>query len=592
MKINPLVIAVPIVIISLVGAGYFLIAEGIISISLEDQPELVPVVAQIPIVIEENKTESAPEPEVIEEPLGFKSSDQDLITAFLDSIGARVTETFTVDAKVILSDANQVETIESTTLRVQPLDPKTVITIPEEGIPQLRFFVNTDFSKQINDAGTNYHRFTGWDIVNEPSQCTSTGDPYQPSINCPIPVTVTTTSGCSAFQDQKTCVLVTGYRNCKDNCGFTASTLHGLSKNIDISDWTKEGELILKLDYSCNPSLQLSSQYWAVAKGEFVEHYPLPCVTNGVFKKDVSKVVGDSNLLTIQFGGQATYVKRYTINILFNDPQLVGNSVIKRQAIEAIQQLSIIKNEVDGRILDLGFIGTSLVGKTIFDNERVVLQGTLETRIDDKTISKHQVTGNGITVSKQLPLRIDGQDKFVFSLDKQNFITDSFHTFKLMLNDFIVNVGEGDQQRTFEYHTPFLVYVLEFNVRSGEILAYSAQNKAISVLKSDSTFVTCGLSSGEDPIKEPKVLPPVVSIIQNGFTIATTNPEAGQNIPNLGKNAEFCSTIPDLPRDTKLTFKVGNNFFEKQSLASQTNFFLKCTRTGCSSNIGYVSTGG
>jgi hypothetical protein len=346
------------------------------------------------------------------------------------------------------------------------------------------------------------------------------------------------------------------------------------------------------VDYYCNPSLQLSSQYWAVAKGEFSEKYPLPCVTNGVFKKDVSKVVGDSNKLTFQFGAQATYPKRYNINILFNDPQVTGNSVIKRQAIEAIQQLSIVKNDAEGRILDLGFISTSLIGKTIFDNEKVTLQGTLETRIDDKTISTHQVTGTGITVNKQLPLRIDGQNEFVFSLDKQNFVTDSFHTFKLMLNDFIVNVGEGDQQRTFEYHTPFLVYVLEFNVKSNEILAYSVKDKAISVMKSDSTFVTCGLSSGEDPIKEPKVLPPVVSVIQNGFTIATTNPEAGQNIPNLGKNAEFCSTIPDLPRDTKLTFKVGNNFFEKQSLASQTNFFLKCTRTGCSSNIGFVSASG
>jgi len=577
MKINPLVIAVPMVVISLVGVGYFLILEGIVSISLEDQPELVLPVAQIPIIIDEGNT-TEPEPEVIEEPVGFKASDQDLISAFLDSIGARVTETFTVDAKVILSDANQVETIESTTLRVQPLDPRTVLTIPEEGIPQLRFFINTDFSTQLNDEGTNHHKFTGWDIVNNFGGGAS------------IPVYITTTSSCSPFPNQKICVQVSGAKSKEDDTA-NGSVLHGLSKDIDISDWTKEGELIAKVDYSCNPLLQRSSSYYAVVKGDLVKEFPLQCVTDGIFKADVSQLIVTSNTLTFQFGARATNVDKFNINILFNNPQVVGNSVIKRQAIEAIQQLSIIKNEADGRILDLGFIETSLVGKTIFDNEKVLLQGTLETRIDDKTISTHQVTGSDITVNKQLPLRIDGQNEFVFSLDKQNFVTDSFHTFKLILNDFVVNVGEGDKQRTFEYHTPFLVYVLEFNVRSGEILAYSVQDKAISVLKSDSTFVTCGLSSGEDPIKEPKVLPPVVSVIQNGFTIATTNPEAGQNIPNLGKNAEFCSTIPDLPRDTKLTFKVGNNFFEKQSLASQTNFFLKCTRIGCSSNIGYVSTG-
>lgn len=589
MKLTPSLIGIPIVIIALVGAGYFLVSQGIVNISLEEKPDLVLPVAQIPIVTEiGNETEPVP----IEEPVGFKSSDQDLISAFLDSLGVKVTETFSVNAQVKLLDANQKVTVESSTLRVQPLDPRIVIVAPEEGILQTRYFVNTDFSKQINDAGTRYHQFTGWNVVNEPSQCTSTGDPYQPSINCPIPVFITITTSCSPFQDQEKCVQVTGSRYCKTNCGFTGSQLHGISKEINISDWTREGELIARVNYYCNPSLQLSSQYFAIVKGDTSMTFPLPCVTDGVFKQDVSQLAGKSDILTFQFGGQVTFMKRYNINILFNDPQVLGNSVIKRQAIEAIQSLSIIKNDAEGRILDLGYITTSLIGKTIFDNEKVTLQGTLETRIDDKTISKHQVLASGVTVNKQLPLRIDGQDEFVFSLTKQNFATDSFHTFKIMLNDFIVNVGEGDQQRTFEYHTPFLVYVLEFNVKSSEILAYSVQDKAISVPVSDSTFVTCGLSSGVDPIKEPKVLPPVVSIIQNGFTIATTNPQAGQNVPNLEKNAEFCSVIPNLPRDTSLTFKVGNNFYEKVSPASQTNFFLKCTRAGCSSNFGYVSTNG
>lgn len=585
MKLSPQMIVLPIIIAIIIIGGYITITQGFIDIGLEEKPVIVPVVAEIPVISDvDNSTE-----EVIEEPLGFKSSDQDLISAFLDSLGLRVTETFSIDANVRLFDANQKVTVETSTLKVQPLDPRTVVTTPTSDISQARFFINTDFSKQVNDAGTKYHRFTGWDIVNEPTKCSGTEFP----VGCPLPnIVITTTSSCSAFENQKVCVLVQGARSCSENCGSHSSILHGLSKDIDISDWTRDGELVARVDYSCNPLQQRSSQYWAVVKGEFSKQYALPCITNGVFKQDVSTLVGDSNKITFQFGAQATNMKKYTISAIFNDPQLIGNSVIKRQAIELIKQLSIVQNDQEQRILDLGFIEASLVGKTIFDNEKVSLQGIMEVRIDDKTITKHAVTGNGVTVNKSIPLRIDGQDKLIFSLDKQNFNTDSFHTFKLMLNDFVVNVGEGDAQRTFEYHTPYLAYILEFNVKSGEILAYGVDEKAISVPKSDSTFVICGLSSGVDPIKEPEVLPPVVSIIQNGFTIATTNPEAGMNKPNLENNTEFCGTIPNLPRDTSLTFKIGNNFFEKLSPASQTNFFIKCTRTGCSSNIGFVSTNG
>lgn len=582
-----LILTVVIAIGSIATITTFLIQLGFIDIGLAEKPAFVPVVAEIPFVSNiDNSTD-----EIIEEPLGFKSSDQDLISAFLDSLGLRVTETFSVDASVRLFDANQKVTVETSTLKVQPLDPRTVITAPTSDISQGRFFINTDFSKQVNDAGTKYHQFTGWDIVNEPKECTGANTEFP--TGCPLPnIVITTTSSCSAFENQKVCVLVQGARSCSENCGSTGSILHGLSKEIDISDWTRQGELIAKVDYSCNPLQQRSSQYWAVVKGEFSKRYSLPCVTNGVFKQDISELVGDSNKITFQFGAQATNTHKYTISALFNDPQVIGNSVIKRQAIELIKQLSIVTNDQEQRILDLGFIETSLTGQTIFDNEKVSLQGKMEVRIDDKTITEHAVTGNGVTVDKKIPLRIDGQDKFIFSLDKQNFQTDSFHTFKLMLNHFVVNVGEGDKLRTFEYHTPFLAYLLEFNVKSGEILAYGVNDKAVSVPKSDSTLVTCGLSSGEDSIKEPLVLPPVVNIIQNGFTIATTNPQAGLSKPDLAKNAEFCSIIPNLPRDTNLTFKIGNNFYEKFSPASQTNFFVKCTRTGCSSNIGYTSVNG
>ena len=72
-----------------------------------------------------------------------------------------------------------------------------------------------------------------------------------------------------------------------------------------------------------------------------------------------------------------------------------------------------------------------------------------------------------------------------------------------------------------------------------------------------------------DPLTQKEVLPPTVNIIQNGFTIATTNPSAGKvqaTDPFTGKeipNTQFCSVIPQLPTGTTLTFKIENQFFDR-----------------------------
>ena len=134
--------------------------------------------------------------------------------------------------------------------------------------------------------------------------------------------------------------------------------------------------------------------------------------------------------------------------------------------------------------------------------------------------------------------------------------------------------------------------MLEFNVRPDEIVAFNEKDVAISILKNDSTLITCGLSAGDN---NPEVLAPSVSIRANGFEFAVTNPVAGKGAitdpisKEVQKDAEFCQTVPQLPRDTELTFKIGNEFFEVFSPVTQSNFFVKCTTLGCSSNIGYSS---
>jgi len=588
-KKNPfknLIVALTIVIAigALATVTTLLIQVGVIDVGLSETPNIVPPVAQIPIVIDDpNETDTENDNnEELGLPEGFVTTEEDILSAFLDTIGARITETFGVSAEVRLIDANLEEVIESSFLRVQPLDPRKVIIVPEGELLSLRFFINTDFSTQLADNGRNYHQFSGWDVVQDYGNGAS------------IPVAVKTTNLCSGVPNTGKCVQVIGSKNDDDKTA-NGSVLHGISKEIDISDWTREGDLTLTIDYSCNQNFLRNAVFYFIVKGDFTLQEQVTCSFNQKYVKEISGEIGNSNTVTVQMGTQARNVDKFRMDIIYNNVKVAGNSVIKRDAIETFQSLSIVQNDQEQRILDLGFIEIGLTGETTFDNERVVLNGKLEARIDDKTLSVHDVTGNGVTMGSQLPLRIDGQDTFIFKLDEQFFDAETFHKFDLLLNDFIVNVGEGDQQRVFEYHTPFLVYTVEFNVLPNEIVAFGVTDRAISVLKSDTTFVTCGLSSGGDPLTEPEVLPPLVSIINNGFTIATTNPEAGKvEVTNavtgvLQENAEFCSVITDLPRETDLTFKIGNSFFEVSVPATQQNYFVKCVREGCTSNIGFVS---
>jgi len=588
-KKNPLTnVIVALTIIIAIGAiattTTLLIQVGVIDIGLTETPNIVPPLAEIPVVVDDPE-ETNPDNDLNEElglPQGFINSEEDILSAFLDTIGLRVTETFGVDAEVRLVDANLEEVIESSFLTVQPLDPRKVITSPEE-ISALTFFVNTDFSTQLADNGRNFHRFSGWDVINDFGGLAS------------IPIVIQPTILCSGVPNTGKCAQVIGNKNNLRDGTANGSVFHGLSKVIDISDWTREGDLILTLDYSCNQNFILNTKFFVVVQGDFGKTTDIPCLFNQKYTQVINQEVGNSNTVTIQFGAQARNTDSFRMDIIFNNVKVGGNSVIKRDAIELFQSLTIVQNDQEQRILDLGFIEVGLTGQTVFDNEKVRVNGKLESRIDGKTISEHVVSGSGTTIGNQLPLRIDGQDTFIFKIDDQFFLPETFHKFDLFLNDFIVNVGEGEELRVFEYHTPFLVYSLEFNVLPDEIVAFGVLDRVISVLKSDTTFQTCGRTSGEDPILQPEVLPPVVSIISNGFTIVTTNPEAGklgardpftkEEVPDK----EFCGVIPNLPRETDLTFKIGNSFFEVSVPASQQNYFIKCVREGCTSNIGFGS---
>jgi len=588
-----LILTIPITIGAVVTIVSFLATTGIVgglesdirslSNQVDQQPALEDLLAQLPVAPDPPPTgQNVTQEIIIEQPAGFTATDQDLISAFLDAIGVTVTETFGITSQVNLIDADFENQIESSFVKIQPLDPREVILPQAPDVENIRFFINTDFSRQLADNGRNYHKFSGWDIVNDFGGASS------------IPVTMTTTTNCGSIPNTGLCVQTVGSKNDDDKTA-NGSVLHGFTKTIDLSDWTREGNLVFNLDYNCNEFFYRgATQMRIIVSADMSSETRFACA-DGHHTEEISDLIGNSNSVTIQFGGQTNSVDKFRMDYKFNNAQVIGNSIIKRMAqetISLIDGLSIVQNNQDQTILDLGIIEVKLIGDTIFDNEKVVLTGDFETRINDATISQHQLTANGFSQANKIPIRIDGQDSFFFKLDEQFYGTDTFNKLTFIVNNMVVNLGEGDELRTFEYHIPFVAYLLEFNVRPNEIVAFNEEDLAISVLKNDSTLITCGLSAGDI---NPEVLPPAVNVIANGFTLTTTNPDAGKGAlrdPLTGeiqKDAEFCQTVPNLPRNTEITYKIGNEFFEVFSPVTQANYFVKCTTNGCSSNIGYAT---
>jgi len=559
-------------------------------VNSQEAIDIEDLLAQLPI---DNGATTEPDI-IIEQPAGFTATDQDIISAFLDAIGVTQTETFGVKANIELIDANFEQQIASSFATVQPLDPRTVIVEPDLDIDTLRFFINTDFSTQIADNGRNYHKFSGWDIIQDFGGGAS------------IPIVIITSTNCAGLKNTGICIQVIGSKNNDDDVR-NGSVLHGLGKTINISDWTGEGDLVLAFDWQCNPRFSRGNDMVVIVSGELTLRQTTRTCTGSPEKfttiisnlvdKNGNPVLGNSEEVTVQFGVRVGNVDKFLADYKFNNVQVIGNSILKRVAVETIgliDSLSIIQNEAEQRILDLGFIQLDLIGETVFPNEKVLLTGDFETRINDKTITQHQLTANGITdAGGQIVIRIDGQNEFIFKVDEQFYQQDSFQKLTFIVNNLVVNVGEGEEQRTFEYHIPFTAYLLEFNVRSDEIVAFNEDDLAISVLKNDSTFISCGTSAGD---MTPEVLPPSVELIANSFTFAITNPEAGKKAitdpvtKEVQKDAEFCQTVPNLPRDTEITFKIENQFFEVATPAIQANYFVKCTPIGCSSNIGFNTT--
>ncbi len=518
----------------------------------------------------------------------FEDSLQNPLEILLDDlsavgIGEGVTEKFAIAPKIILVDANQEQTLFETTLIIEPLDPRTTIIIEPELVEKesvVRFYIDDDFSSQLNNEGTRHHQWTGWEKAVQG--------------NHPAPSWQFTRDCAGIVEHNNGCLRMTAHRDCIDTMNFKCPAFtrgfFGFFKIRDISDWTQQRPFKVGFDYSVEGK-QRNIQYLARINGQVFE---LPAVATGHFEVDVTDIlctetaqsIQCDNLLNFQFGLNPTNSDHVDGQITFNNAFASGPSVVKREAIDLLDQLTLFTR---GGIIDFGFIQVSLEGISVNPNEKVVMQGIMEIRLDDVTVDTKRLSATGSTSidRNSISINIEGRPTLAFSLDDEDF-TEGFHDFKIILRDFTINLGEGSDTRTFEYHKTFVAYILEFNFNGDQFAAIGENNIVISVFKNDSTLKTCGITLGMDNT-EPEVKPPVVQVLEQGFTIITTNPDAGKSADDdIGKtNRIYCSIYPNLPRDSNLLFKINQDFFEVASPASQKNWDVTCNRDGCTSNFGY-----
>ncbi len=520
----------------------------------------------------------------------FEPSTQDPLEILLDElavdgIGEGVTEKFLLAPRIILLNADEGQTLTETILIVEPLDPRTTVEVPPtlvEPETALRRFVDTDFSSQLSVDGKNYHSFSGWERFIQGNH---------PSVSWQFQ------RSCGSIPDHNNgCVRMYVHRDCVDpddgpKCPAFQNGMYGFFRVVDISDWTQERPMKVGFDYSVTDR-QRNVQYLARINGQ---QFTLPPVASGHFEIDATDILCTTTTqstqcdddLIIAFGLNVLNNDHVDGSIYFNNAFAEGNSVIKREAIGILEQLTIFGS--GGEILDFGFIQVALEGVTVNPNEKIVLQGIMEIRLDDVTVDTKRLSALGSTSvdTNSIPISIEGRPSLSFTLDDETF-TDGFHDFKIVLRDIIVNVGEGTDTRTFEYHKSFLAYILDFTFNGDQFVAFGEDNIAISVFKNDSTLKTCGLTQGLDST-EPEVKPPVVQVLEQGFTIITTVPDAGKfEQDEIEKtNRIYCSIYPNVPRDTDLLFKINDDFFDVVSPGSQKNWDVTCDRTGCTSNFGY-----
>lgn len=521
----------------------------------------------------------------------FQESTQDPLEILIDEvttttgIGEPVTEKFLIAPKIILLDANQAQQLSEVTLIIEPLDPRTTVDIEPtlvEPPTVIRKFIDIDFSTQISIDGKNHHQWSGWEKYVDG--------------NNPSPSWQFTRSCGQIVNHNDGCVMIQIHRgDCKNTtttqCPAFTNILYGFFRVADISDWTLGRPLKVGFDYSVQGTTR-DVQYIAQINGK---QFILDPVPTGHFEVDATDVLCETTGQSVQCDDTITVVmglnplrsRNTDGQIFFNNAFVSGPSVAKREALNTLEQLTLFST--GGKILDLGFIQVSLDGVTVNPNEKIVLEGVMEIRLDDKTVDTKRLAATGTTSSNtnSIPISIEGRPSLAFSLDDELF-TEGFHDFKIVLRDFIVNIGEGTETRTFEYHKNFIAYILEFNFNGDQFVAFGEDNMAISVFKNDSTLKTCGLTEGLEST-EPEVKPPVVQVLDQGFTIIKTNPDAGMFQRDIDEktNRVYCSIYPNVPRDTALLFKVNDKFFDVISPASQKNWDVTCNRLGCTSNFGY-----
>jgi len=360
---------------------------------------------------------------------------------------------------------------------------------------------------------------------------------------------------------------------------------------------------------------------------------------------DVVFVESDESILTNfldenNLAGGSETATLETSTILFDSDQ----NQFPTSSFLGIPSLSV--TDSDGNLLDLGtmhtgffikttnpklsieaygkvkfFLGDQLIAdKWIWlssqseeDNQFVILDNlffterTVETKVTTFVVELDAEVLKTVIITEKIPIPPSFSDRkqaftFTISDEGRDWIDGSTHTYRVIITEFNVN---ADNER-FGFTGEFLAYALAVTVDGQKIVVLGDDNNAISIFKSDATFVLtthatviyCGSAICSEI---GYATSPTVSIYKNGEFIIDLNSGTPPNPPSRTSGGWSGSRYEEkinLQRGTDYILKIEGVDYPISTPLSQSNWQVSCSPifldnkyTGedeCVSNFGYA----
>lgn len=261
----------------------------------------------------------------------------------------------------------------------------------------------------------------------------------------------------------------------------------------------------------------------------------------------------------------------------------------------------------NGILLDKGSIQTQVfaVGD---NNQQMVVSGLLSVYLDTRLVAQQHITGQGITVNKNLPLLLDGNPTLNFTFADEgtyNWGNNTNHSYSIYLSNIQATVGSGTDAKVYSYYGQFLAYVLNAKVDNTRIVESSIYGSQVSILKADDTVEVRAGTIASCPESGTSACPYIVY----GGTMTYPDVKVSSNGVSLGEIIKTTGVISNVARNSAITITVDGKSFNLQTPLTQNQYLIKCDSTqsnsdlnadvtvvtitgySCTSNFGYSGTG-